>query len=831
MNRLACLYRYGIVSLALLLSEQLVLPVHAEEFAKNKLVISEFLVIPQVGRYGRVPNHVDPLQAAIAKGSWKAPYVGDSVLGHGGRALTWNSAKSDSTGWLEHSSLRGGYAYAEVTTIERQVVLLEASGHAMVFINGEPRVGDPYLTGRTILPIVLREGRNELLFHCAAGKLRAELIRPQQEVFFDQRDMTLPSLVEGETSPLWLGVLLVNCREKSLVNCQATASFDSGSSLITKVDSIPPLGVRKVAIPLDPSTFKEPKLPAKVPVNLSLNELAKDNPTATTTIELSMVGKQKMQRRTFRSKLDQSVQAYDVLPAETNTDIPSLPVGMLVTLHSADESGGQQLAQYGPVPSISILAPSGRRTKGCDWEGWSATDALEALDDAAQHFAFDARRVWLRGTGTGGHGALRLGSTAPNRWAALAPTNAWLEYAVRESTPTDGQTPIQAMLARINAAGELAPLLVNTAHAAILLESIGQRSGRSADDSREIAQTLSLFHPDFIFRQRTDFTPASLASAREELLRFCRDHTAPLVSEVDLVDCVTFDPGKNSRVEWLTILQQIEQGSLSRAAVRYDPEQRLYLGMTSNVAALSIAVAHLEKDTTVDVVLDGEPIGQSAVDGGQLIFVHDEFGWHPAPELPKVLKQPQRYGGFRSVFANQPILVYGTHGSDEENAWALAKSRYDAETWLVRTNGSIDVVADTSFDPTSEPDRNIMLYGNADTNSAWPRLLSTSPVQVRNGNVIIDRRPEVGDDLACVFVRPRQRSSTAIVGVVSGTGITGMRATDRLPYFVNGVNFPDLLLLSAESLTQGDDDIRAAGYFGLGWTVEPGEIVWRDVAL
>jgi hypothetical protein len=58
-----------------------------------------------------------------------------------------------------------------------------------------------------------------------------------------------------------------------------------------------------------------------------------------------------------------------------------------------------------------------------------------------------------------------------------------------------------------------------------------------------------------------------------------------------------------------------------------------------------------------------------------------------------------------------------------------------------------------------------------------------------------------------------------------------MRATDRLPYFVNGANFPDLLLLGADSLTVGDDEVRAAGYFGLGWTVEPGEIVWRDVAL
>lgn len=142
----------------------------------------------------------------------------------------------------------------------------------MVFVNGEPRVGDPYLTGQTIVPIVLRAGKNELLFHCAAGKVRAEVLKPQREVFFEQRDLTLPSLIEGETSPLWLGVLLVNCREDALNDCQATASLDSGSSLITKVGSIPPLGIRKVAIPLDPRTTKQLELSSKIPVELTLNE-------------------------------------------------------------------------------------------------------------------------------------------------------------------------------------------------------------------------------------------------------------------------------------------------------------------------------------------------------------------------------------------------------------------------------------------------------------------------------------------------------------------------------------------------------------------------------
>ena len=295
-------------------------------------------------------------------------------------------------------------------------------------------------------------------------------------------------------------------------------------------------------------------------------------------------------------------------------------------------------------------------------------------------------------------------------------------------------------------------------------------------------------------------------------------------------DCVTFNPGEVSS-RWLTILGQIEQGSLSRAAVKFDPEENLFFGLTVNVSALSIDLTYLKTDTIVQVVLDGEPVGEFPVGGDTLTFVRDEEGWHSIPEMPDSFKRPERYGGLRSAFENQATFVYGTQGSPEENAWALAKARYDAETLLVRANGSVIVVADTAYQAGENPQSNVVLYGNADTNSAWPQLLSTSPVQVRGGSVSIDRRPELGDDLACVFVRPRRGSHNAVVGVIGGTGIKGMRATDRLPYFVNGARFPDLLLFSAKSLTEGNADVRAAGYFGMRWRVEPGEIVWRDSAL
>ncbi|MEM1305048.1 MAG: alpha/beta hydrolase, partial [Planctomycetota bacterium] len=140
-------------------------------------------------------------------------------------------------------------------------------------------------------------------------------------------------------------------------------------------------------------------------------------------------------------------------------------------------------------------------------------------------------------------------------------------------------------------------------------------------------------------------------------------------------------------------------------------------------------------------------------------------------------------------------------------------------------------VPDTAFNPLSEPERNVVLYGNAGTNRAWPALLSVSQVQVLGGQVYVGARPEAGDDIGVLMVRPRRNSRTAMVAVVGGTSIGGMRLTNRLRYFFAGVAYPDLLLIGQQAPVAGAAGVRAAGWFGPDWSLESGDVAWRDLAL
>jgi hypothetical protein len=119
----------------------------------------------------------------------------------------------------------------------------------------------------------------------------------------------------------------------------------------------------------------------------------------------------------------------------------------------------------------------------------------------------------------------------------------------------------------------------------------------------------------------------------------------------------------------------------------------------------------------------------------------------------------------------------------------------------------------------------VVLYGNAVTNRAWRALLGESPLQAKKGEVTLGNTAYDGTDIGYVFIRPRPGSRTTCVGAIGGTGIRGMRLTDRMPYLLPGVALPDVIIARTSLLLNGEEGVEAAGFFGLDWSVKNGEFV------
>ncbi len=162
------------------------------------IVPTEYLVLPAVGQYGRLPLQRDAIEAQLVTGTWKEPTSGATLKTADGKLSMWNSVKAGDDGTLDIQKIRGGYAFATVDSPTERVMLLEAAGHAMVYVNGEPHTGDPYNVGWLHLPVLVKAGKNTLLFHLSGDKLKARLTKPRADVYFTDEDRIMPTAVEGE---------------------------------------------------------------------------------------------------------------------------------------------------------------------------------------------------------------------------------------------------------------------------------------------------------------------------------------------------------------------------------------------------------------------------------------------------------------------------------------------------------------------------------------------------------------------------------------------------------------------------------------------------------
>ena len=129
-------------------------------------------------------------------------------------------------------------------------MMLEATGHAMVTVNGEPRVGDTYANGIVRVPVRLKKGQNEFLFRTGRGRFKAELTVPKATAFFNPADLTTPDLIASEPFDTLAAIVVVNATESWRDDLVITARLPNGAETDTPVPSLLPTSVRKIGFGL-----------------------------------------------------------------------------------------------------------------------------------------------------------------------------------------------------------------------------------------------------------------------------------------------------------------------------------------------------------------------------------------------------------------------------------------------------------------------------------------------------------------------------------------------------------------------------------------------------
>lgn len=798
----------------------------------DSLVIRELLAVDRLSRGGRSLIVTDPIEASIVRGTWKRPAEGDAVSDADGRTATWKPLAANDDGVFNDRALSGGYAHVVVRSPVRRIVMLHARGHRHVIVNGERRGGDVYNLGITTLPIELVEGENELLFRGGRGRMRIELRKPEADLFWLDTDTTRPDLVRDQRGPSFIAAPLVNATNEQLLGIEGQSRWMGERAVGVAVNpnhTVPPLGVQKIPIRANPVAEAD-QVEVEVHIGARIAEGRADH-----TVMLPVREPHAKHSRTFISDIDGSVQYYAVTPPTGGKQAD----GLILTLHGASVEARNQANAYGHKDRAVVVAPTNRRPFGFDWEDWGRLDAMEVLEHASAVYGHtNPGRTWLTGHSMGGHGTWQVGAHFAPKFAAIGPSAGWRDFwSYGGAGNFNDADPIGQILNTANNASRTLLLEDNYKDLGVYVLHGDADNNVPVSQARFMRERLAKFHPDFAYYERpgaghwwgnqcVDWPP---------MMRFFEDRSidmAPMTEQF-----TTINPAISSEARLFTIHRQATTMMPTLVEVTRLKDEHALNVSTDNVLAFSLSLEiyqDIERDKPYIVTIDGNELTvvvPAPADPGPMGFERGSLDepWHEVGTFDPALKGAHRAGPFKHAFNNHMAFVYATGGTKEENAWALAKARYDADTWQYRANGSVDVVPDTAFDlnDPENADRNIIVYGCADSHRLWDTLLADAPIRIGRGSATVGDRALERDDLAAHFLYPRPGSDTALVGVVAGTGDIGRRLAVEPRYFISGVGYPDWMLTSPDVLESGLGGVVAAGFFESDWSVSETQSAWR----
>ena len=410
----------------LLLAATLTLPPDASTHTFDK-----GLQVEGVARGGRRPVNTDHVVAGMVDGSINLLAVkeGDSVTPE----AAWKAVEANDGAFAPGKGAT--YLLLRVSSEEERVMMLDASGHTMVYVNNEPRMGDPYGSGYASLPIHLLKGDNVLLFgHAGRGPVRATLRRPKAELMISDRDLTFPDVLPGMSRAL-VAVPVVNAGTSTRTFAVTTQA--DGADVWSAPFTLAPCSIAKLPLAVNLPAGGKPG--DRISFRVSI--LDRGVSLAEQSFSLARVAAESTHKRTFVSRIDSSVQYMSIVPPPKPTASPAL----VLSLHGASVEATSQAGSYAQRPDTVIACPTNRRPYGFDWEDWGRIDAIESMDLVRSWYNTDPTRQYLTGHSMGGHGTWNLGVLYPDRFAAIAPSAGWLSFDSYASAGGPPYAPDTAM--------------------------------------------------------------------------------------------------------------------------------------------------------------------------------------------------------------------------------------------------------------------------------------------------------------------------------------------------------------------------------------------------
>ena len=431
---------------------------------------------------------------------------------------------------------------------------------------------------------------------------------------------------------------------------------------------------------------------------------------------------------TVQSDVDDTDQPYAIyLPPDFD---PSATYPLVMSLHGAgsnhrlnlrrvfghsnhpgenDVEASRYFPEWDDVNYI-VAAPYARGTMG--YQGVAEHDVMRVLANVKRRFPIDEDRIYLTGLSMGGGGALWMGLTRPDLWAAIAPVCPAPPQDAHAYAPNALTVPVHFFQ------GAADPVV-------------------APDSVRAWSHTLDSLGTPVTYTEYPGVGHTSWedAYADGQIFDWFDRH-----ERTEHPDRVRFQTRryKYNRAYWVRI-DALTPGTPARIDAAFTDTNRLDV-TTQEVDGVTLRLnGHPRVDATepLSVTIDGQPVTVPVRE--PLSFHRTDDGWAVGPyDRPATAKHPGAEGPMRAAISDRHVYVYGT--ADDPSEAELQRRREQAQTaatWSVyrgeflgRVKVFPRIVADRNVRPSDLDASNLILLGTRHTNRLINRFSDRLPIRV-----------------------------------------------------------------------------------------------------
>lgn len=524
--------------------------------------------------------------------------------------------------------------------------------------------------------------------------------------------------------------------------------------------------------------------------------------------------------RGYVSRIDGSPQPYGlVIPQDLDL---SRPAPLYVWLHGRGDkqtdlhflherqSSAGQVAPGGAI----VLHAFGRQCLGFKSAG--EIDVLEAVDHVSQQYRVDPERIVLIGFSMGGAGAWHLGAHYTDRWCAVSPGAGFAETAQYNKLEPEAYPPLYEQ--RLWGAYDVPDYVRNLFNVPVL--------AYSGENDKQI-QAARVMEAAFAREGRTldhrigpkvehKYEPATLAQLLTDLAKIVeqgRDRQPRAVS-------LQTQTLRYNTQAWVTVLRLVEHWRDSRIDATCDDAGRLEV-TTRNVAEFRVAPPSAVRA----VVIDGQSVTPrpDARSGDAHAFRRRDDRWDVAETMraepmPKPGKSPGLQGPIDDAFLGPFVVVTptGKPKSRDVQRWVAAELAHLEDRWQSVFRGDLPMKRDDEVTEEDIAERNLVLFGDAESNAVIRRINGRLPIHWPNGQIQAGDRRFPADRHLPVMIYPNPLNPQHYV--VLNSGPTFRAAHDRTNSLQNP-KLPDWAILDITRLPDGQSPGRivTADFFDERW--------------